>query len=390
MKNQTVASLLLVHALASSHLFADGGSLTPPPGAPAPTMKSLDQVEARTPLVEGEPGVTIDPGTNTITISVPGSYYLTGNHTVSGSAGISINAEGVTLDLNGYTVSSTADPASGQGVMIVGSDTTIFNGHIRGGVTYDGQAEGNQFTGSGFATGLSSASLDNILVHDLSVKGCSVDGIDLARSQARSCVVRSCTVNVAGGVGIEANVVSDCSVATTGGESIHAITVSNCQAYSVGASGIAGYNIDNSSGETIDTGAQSHGIRAFFSVANSTGSSEGGSGILAGLAPGEGGVATGCAGISHGEHSSSHGISADYAINGCSGRSSSGDGLRAPLVSNSYGYSDGDDGIEASQVNYSYGRRSAGMLGKNAIEANHAIGCTALGSTDITNKYLMP
>jgi hypothetical protein len=39
------------------------GSLTPPPGAPAPTMKTLDQIEARTPISSAP-----------FTISAPGSY----------------------------------------------------------------------------------------------------------------------------------------------------------------------------------------------------------------------------------------------------------------------------------------------------------------------------
>src|SRR6185295_16428367 len=72
------------------------GPLTPP-GAPAPTMKTLDQVEART-LISSAP----------FTISQPGSYYLTANLTVSSGNAITIAASGVTLDLNGFTISSTA------------------------------------------------------------------------------------------------------------------------------------------------------------------------------------------------------------------------------------------------------------------------------------------
>src|SRR5215212_8783361 len=61
------------------------GSLTPPPGPVAPVMKSLDQIEARTPFVAGQPGVTLTNGLYTIT--QPGSYYLTGNLTCTNSAG---------------------------------------------------------------------------------------------------------------------------------------------------------------------------------------------------------------------------------------------------------------------------------------------------------------
>jgi hypothetical protein len=44
------------------------GSLTPP-GAPAPAMKTLAQIEPRTPIASAP-----------FTISAPGSYYLTTHH----------------------------------------------------------------------------------------------------------------------------------------------------------------------------------------------------------------------------------------------------------------------------------------------------------------------
>ena len=62
-------------------------------------MKTLDQVEARTIInAANTPG----DANNTFIISQAGSYYLTGNITgESGKNGISIQAEDVTLDLNG-------------------------------------------------------------------------------------------------------------------------------------------------------------------------------------------------------------------------------------------------------------------------------------------------
>src|SRR5678815_4185257 len=77
------------------------GLLTPP-GTPAPTMKTLDQVEPRVAI-----NATNTPGDtdSLFKITQPGSYYLTGNITgVAGKHGIAIAASGVTVDLNGFDV----------------------------------------------------------------------------------------------------------------------------------------------------------------------------------------------------------------------------------------------------------------------------------------------
>jgi hypothetical protein len=74
--------------------FGDGGALEPP-GAPAPGMKSLQEVEPRTPI-----------SSIPYTITQPGSYYLTGNLTATASdTGITVAASHVTIDLNGFTLS---------------------------------------------------------------------------------------------------------------------------------------------------------------------------------------------------------------------------------------------------------------------------------------------
>src|SRR6478672_7546607 len=85
---------------ATPKILAQGG-LTPP-GPPAPTMKTLDQVEARTPV---DAAHTPGDASNLFIISQPGAYYLTGNITgVAGKAGIKITANDVTLDLNGFAL----------------------------------------------------------------------------------------------------------------------------------------------------------------------------------------------------------------------------------------------------------------------------------------------
>jgi hypothetical protein len=92
-------------------------------------MKSLDQVEPRIPV-----DVTHTPGdsNSTYIISQPGSYYLTGNLVgESGKTGISIQADFVTLDLNGFQLAGGGGTSSGiNGVNNV--HTRIFNGTVSG------------------------------------------------------------------------------------------------------------------------------------------------------------------------------------------------------------------------------------------------------------------
>jgi hypothetical protein len=96
-----------------------------PPGPPAPTMKSLDQIEPRTPI-----------SSLPVTINAPGSYYFTQSlHHISAGSAILINSSDVTLDLNGFTLSSDAG-ISGSAIVVNTADrVTIKNGNIVGAST---------------------------------------------------------------------------------------------------------------------------------------------------------------------------------------------------------------------------------------------------------------
>ncbi len=125
MKRVRSVGVFLFYFLLPTSAFPQG-SLTPP-GPPAPTMKSLDQVEARTPI----PG-----GTAPVPINSPGSYYLTGNVSIfsvsSSTNGITVYASNVTIDLNGFDLAGSAT-SSGAGIFIASgvSNVTIRNGTIR-------------------------------------------------------------------------------------------------------------------------------------------------------------------------------------------------------------------------------------------------------------------
>ena len=322
-------TILILTALSCAATLFGQGSLTPP-GAPAPTMKTLDQVEARIPLVNASPGVSVGL-TGTITINQSGSYYLTQNWTVSpftiphgggttpAGNGITINADGVTLDLNGFTITSTEPTAAGGGIIIYGSSVSIFNGRIESGVSYNGGASGDQYTGSGFIYGIqaSSSYYTGIRIRDITVSGCDYNGIYIASNDS---LVESCTVKTVGNAGIAAGVVKTSSATVCGGSGISGNLVSDCRGFSTGGYGIYATTVANSYGFTSATDISAEGIHADRIVQNSYGDSWGGDGIHSG----------GTVANSYGDTEATD---------------SEADGIYAAVVQNSYGKSAGGDGI---------------------------------------------
>lgn len=109
-----VTAVVCLTSLAFGH-----GSLIPP-GAPGETMKTLDEVEPRTPISSAA-----------YIINSSGAYYLTTNLVPVGEAtGIIISADDVTLDLNGFSILGAG--ANGQGIFMNDRDNVVVkNGTIR-------------------------------------------------------------------------------------------------------------------------------------------------------------------------------------------------------------------------------------------------------------------
>ena len=375
------------------------GSLTPP-GTPAPTMKSLDQIEARTPI-----------SSVPFTITNSGSYYLTTNQTVSTGSAIIIAANGVTLDLGGWTIASIAANPTGYGILINNgvngglSDLAIFNGHIRGGLTNNGSG---QYSGPGFNVGIGYGNINPIVypisntrVSGVSVSGCASGGILLGYNN--SLVVEACTVRTVGGYGIYASTiknsvaldcgnqaisgdqVSDCrGQSSYNGQGINAYTANNCYGYSTSGDGIDAYTANNCYGFSTN----GNGIAVNFTANNCYGISVSGS---AGLSAGS---AQNCYGSNSG---SGYGLYATETAGNCYGFSSIGTGLYAfRSAIGCSGESSGTNGVglyvQTGVTFASFGRNNTATgLGLQAFVATGCYGQNGSGTSETINfKYNMP
>jgi hypothetical protein len=193
MRNVSLVLAVLFSFLPAAAILAQG-PLTPP-GAPAPTMKTLAQVEPRTPITNMP-----------FTISASGSYYLTADF--SAAAGIIIATNHVTIDLCGFTLTGPGKLAAGSAsAIILGGgyvNAVVRNGRIR------------EWPGHGVGVGSVG------WLEDLNVENCNADGLH-AGQQSR---VVNCRVGACGESGIRvdhSSRVQGCTVTANGSNGVYAV-----------------------------------------------------------------------------------------------------------------------------------------------------------------------
>ena len=366
------------------------GSLTPP-GPPAPTMKTLFEVEPRTNLqaAPAPAGVDTSNADNHFIINQPGSYYLSGNLDVARLNGIQINAEGVTLDLNGFQI-SRASGTGGAGIRI---EATALRCVVKNGSV------------TGFANGVGAGgSPEGVAFLHLTVSGCSGVGFR-AGDSAR---VESCAALDNGSTGFfigAYSIVKDCVSTRNGSEgfTVFASSLTNCRAYlnrgtgviAGGGNVLTGVSAGNNQRGGIEAGRGSsltectasnndgqYGIYAeaesslirCVARANTNGSSVASHGIYVGQSS----TVLGCTSASNtstfgGTQTGLHGngifAGPDSRVQDCTVTSNKGDGIRvSSRVTVSGNHCDANGAFTGSGA----GIRAAG--GENRIEANNVIG----------------
>jgi len=260
------------------------GPLSPAAGPVASSYKTLNEVEPRVAInAANTPG----DASSIFRITQPGSYYLTGN--LNGQADkdavITIAADGVTLDLNGFTIHGNgAQYGLNAGAI---KHTTIRNGVIRNAgtnaislsnATATHVADMQIFNAGESAVGLGSTSIvERVTCINSGTGAISVD---------TGSTVRQTTVSGSGDYGISAtkSVIEGCAVTGAGGYGF-SVGESSTITNSTAAGCVSGFGASSKSRfiNCVATGSANIGFVAGFSgvVEGCTANNNGTDGILA-------------------------------------------------------------------------------------------------------------
>lgn len=216
-----VAGPVLIAGAAGIALLASAGDLTPPPGPPAPTMKTLTEVEPRTPVES-----LLGDAEALYLIDQPGSYYLTGNITgVSGLHGIKIDADDVTLDLNGFALYGGT-----------GSESAVFAYERENLVVRNGTVDGWEAATHGYAV--------LVIARNGRLEGLHVSNTGAGGIRAVQCTVAACSAsNTGGGISVEYGTILNCfandcyaGIGASWGSTVTNCTAVNSDTYGFGGS----------------------------------------------------------------------------------------------------------------------------------------------------------
>ena len=231
----------------------------PPPGAPAPTMKTLDQIDTHID-VKGEKridlqnapaaAVTTTDANYHFVITQPGSYYLSANLGVTKPNGIHVTVAGVTVDLNGFQISRSTGSV-GDGLTIDGAadHCTIKNGSV-----------------SGFGKGINSNARSGSVLQ-ISVSGCTNTGITTGSAwEISGCKAHDNTGTgiFAGGGATLTNCTATNNQGTAGISTLEGCSLINCTA----ANNVCTYGINAGQGSSLTncTARNNAGNTAAFSA----------------------------------------------------------------------------------------------------------------------------
>jgi parallel beta-helix repeat protein len=283
-----------------STTFAQG-SLTPP-GPPAATMKTLQQIEPRLPL-----NILAGDSSDLFIVNQPGSYYLTTNIVVGAATnGMRIVTNDVVIDLNGFTISGTASRAA---VRTAGSNlgrVRLRNGQLAGwrsgidfvsnGVVTNAVFEDLQLTMAGSAsfaygigcggdaarvsrcsvTGLTGSDSIAISVGDHSlIVGCEVANCYAGILASSDCSVKDCRIrgcpggdglSVASSCIVQRNQIYGCKSGISLEGSSCVVTENSCQ----NSSPANGFNVSGNFNRIENNVAIGNGSFGFISQGNTT------------------------------------------------------------------------------------------------------------------------